>query len=55
MDQLRVTKFCTKEREQVRLELPVGRGAVEAEGIRADLGYRLRQSGRAGDQEAEMP
>jgi len=52
MDQLRVTKVCAKEREHVRLELPVG-------AARSKPGVSLRISGtasaKAGEQGIKKP
>jgi len=53
--QLRVAELGTEEREYVRIELLVEGDAVETRRISTDLGYGLRQSGRAGNQEGEMP
>ncbi len=47
-------QLCLKEREHIRVELPVERDAVEARRIGANLRNRLRQRGRAGRQEREM-
>jgi len=46
---------CPKEYEHIRVELPVEGNAVEAVGIDAYLRDFLRQRGRTGRQEREVP
>jgi hypothetical protein len=46
---------CPKEYEHIRVELPVEGNPVEAVGIDAYLRDFLRQRGRTGRQEREVP